>query len=246
MPEHKRNPCKAVKSDGTPCKSPALVDSDYCRAHGDAQSGLPFGGLPPEERRCTATASGGFTRPERKGERCKKWAMAGQTVCDHHGGMAEQNRIAGARRVAEAKLQAQAADMVGVPVDNPLTELAGLAGRARAWMDLMQGRVEILLTATDPTAAEDGGENGIRYRGGAGEQLRAEVALYERAMDRLGKFLADYGRLGIDERLARISERQADTVIAAIEAALNAAEVRDPGLRIAAKKAAGRHLQRVA
>lgn len=109
-------------------------------------------------------------------------------------------------------------------------------------MDLMESRVQKLLSVDD---AEGGDNGGIRYRGGAGEQLRAEVALYERAMDRLGKFLSDFGRLRVDERLAKISERQADTVIGAIEAALNAAGVRDQGQRTAAKEAAARHLQRV-
>lgn len=129
----------------------------------------------------------------------------------------------------------------GKAVDNPLTELAALAGRARTWMDLMEVRVQKLLAADD---TEGGDSGGIRYRGGAGEQLRAEVALYERAMDRLGKFLTDYGRLGIDERLAKIEQSKADAIIAAIDAALTHAGVTGE-LAAEAKKVAARHLRAV-
>lgn len=140
--------------------------------------------------------------------------------------------------------------LVGAPVDNPLTELANLAGRARAWMELLQGRVEKLLEAHDDAEVEQdhGGagpkSKGIRYQAGAGEQLRAEVALYERSMDRLGKFLSDYGRLGIDERLAKITELQAEKVIAAIDAALAHAGVTGK-TATEAKQVAARHLRAV-
>lgn len=126
---------------------------------------------------------------------------------------------------------AQAAKLVGVPVDNPLAELAKLAGRARAWMEFFEDKVESL-----------GDE--MRYEGKAGEQLRAEVALYERAMDRLGKFLADFGRLNIDERLSKIEEAKADVVLRAIEAAL--AHVGITGAQATdAKRVAARHLRAV-
>ncbi|ACU71766.1 hypothetical protein Caci_2857 [Catenulispora acidiphila DSM 44928] len=144
----------------------------------------------------------------------------------------------------------QAATLVGAPVDNPLTELANLAGRARAWMELLQGRVEKLLEDFDDAEERrdrEGGNaknRGIRYQAGAGEQLRAEVSLYERSMDRLGKFLADYGRLGIDERLAKITESQAERVIAAIDAALAHAGVTGK-VATEAKQVAARRLRAV-
>lgn len=123
----------------------------------------------------------------------------------------------------------QAEKLVGEPVDNPLAELAKLAGRARAWMEFFEEKVNSL------------GEE-LRYEGKAGEQLRAEVALYERAMDRLGKFLADFGRLNIDERLAKIEEAKADVVLRAIDAALAHAGV--TGTQATeAKRVAARHLR---
>lgn len=139
----------------------------------------------------------------------------------------------------------EASNLVGTPVDNPLTELAAVAGRARAWMELMQSRVELLLQiANDDTeAAASERAGGMRYRDTSGEQLRAEVGLYERAMDRLGKFLTDYARLDIDNRLAAITTSQADRVIDAIDAALAAAGIHDKTQIQAAKKAAAAKLR---
>jgi hypothetical protein len=183
---------------------------------------------PPDDRRCTGICSGGTTRPERKGERCGQWAVPGLNVCRFHGG-SKKARAVGEQRVAEAKLMALATQLVGEPVDNPLAELSKLAGRARAWMELLEGKVEAL-----------GDE--MRYEGKVGEQLRAEVALYERAMDRLGKFLADFGRLNIDERLSRIEEAKADVVLRAIDAALAHAGI--TGIQATeAKRVAARHLR---
>lgn len=47
-----------------------------------------------------------------------------------------------------------------------------------------------------------------RYGALGGEQLRAEVAVYERAMDRAGRLLVDINRLGLEERQVRIAEQQ--------------------------------------
>lgn len=227
--------CTSNRADGERCTRWTRTGTEHCPEHSRE--------VPPEDRRCTGICTGGTTRPERKGERCEAWAMTGQTVCEAHGGMAKQNRIAGRRRVAEAELMSRAEALVGTPVDNPLTELAALAGRARAWLELMEQRVEKLLAASIDESA-GGDENGIRYRAGAGEQLRAEVVLYERAMDRCGKFLSDYGRLGIDERLAKITESQAEKVVSAIDAALAHAGIVGPAAT-EAKKVAARHLRAV-
>lgn len=220
--------CAGFARGGERCEQYARKGKDTCTAHGE------------DGRRCTATVTG-ISHPENAGQRCRKVAEPGQDVCAKHGGKAPQARAAAAKRIVEAELMELAESLVGAPVDNPLTELANLAGRARAWMELLQGRVEKLLEGEQ---TRGGNSEGIRYRGGAGEQLRAEVALYERAMDRLGKFLADYGRLGIDERLARITETQAEKVIEAIDAALAHAGVTGK-TATEAKQVAARHLRAV-
>jgi hypothetical protein len=232
--------CAGTNIDGQPCGARADI-GPWCKTH----ASHPPGHTPPDERRCTAISTGGTTRPERRGERCRQWASPGQSVCIYHGGAAPQARIAAQRRIAEQELLMEASNLVGTPVDNPLTELAAVAGRARAWMELMQSRVELLLQiANDDTeAAASERAGGMRYRDTSGEQLRAEVGLYERAMDRLGKFLTDYARLDIDNRLAAITTSQADRVIDAIDAALAAAGIHDKTQIQAAKKAAAAKLR---
>jgi hypothetical protein len=52
----------------------------------------------------------------------------------------------------------------------------------------------------------------LRYETEFGEQLRSEVALFERAPDRCEPVLVAMARLNLDERLIRISEAQAHLV----------------------------------
>lgn len=205
-----------------------IHDSRYCGGKKRQGEGL-----------CTRPAGWGTDHP-------------GAGRCKLHGGCAPSGAKAGRDELVERearklmdKLELASA-LSGRPVDNPLTELALLAGRARALMETLEERVEALLNAdagTEETSSES--ENGIRYRAGPGEQIRGEMQLYERAMDRLGRLLVDIARLNIDERLAKITERQIDAVLVAFEAGLNAAGIRDPAQRSAAKQAAGRALELV-
>ncbi|MFI1535569.1 hypothetical protein [Streptomyces anandii] len=185
---------------------------------------------PTPKRRCTAHKKG---KDGKKGERCKAWALKGQTVCRVHGGKAPQNLAAGERRVTEQRLEEETRRALAIlnvpPVDNPLTALSELAGQVVAWKDALAERVNELqrIRFTDDKGAE---------------QLRSEVALYERAMDRCVNVLGTIGRLRIDERLAAINEQQATTVIGAIEAALTHAGVTGQAAA-AAKAVAARHLR---
>lgn len=144
--------------------------------------------------------------------------------CKLHGGSTPTHEAAGAEQ-----LLAQQLARLDVPaVADPLTELSKLAGQVVAWKDALAAKVNELTE--------------LRYEGFAAEQLRAEVGLWERAMDRCNTVLATMARLNIDERLARISERQAEAVLAAIDAALDAAGV-PAAERAEPKKAAARHLR---
>src|SRR5690242_12098003 len=114
------------------------------------------------------------------------------------------------------------------PVDNPLEVFAQLAGRVMGWMRTMDELVHDL--------------DSPRWAAMTGEQIRGEVLLFERALDRCNTVLATYAKLGIDERLARITEAQSFMVMQAIESALAAAGV--TGSRaIEAKRAAAKRLR---
>jgi hypothetical protein len=126
--------------------------------------------------------------------------------------MAPQVRRRAAERVAEARARAAAERYIASSdeaLEDPVTELLKLAFEARQFQAFVSARVEAL-------AADD-----WRYEGRTGEQLRAEVALLERAMDRCGRLLTDINRLGLLERSVRIHETQAGMVIQALQAVLN-------------------------
>lgn len=230
---------------GNPCKNKLYRDGETCPAHTpDGDKRKP---APPDEARCAAVN-------KETGERCRQRHIPGATVCALHGGGAPQVRAKAEARATEEQLVALAADLVGKPVANPLAELARVAGRARAWTELLEGHVLSLLEPAEAPGQcpHCGGEldtagagSALRYEHRAGEQIRGEIQLYERAMAQFARILADIGRLKIDERLAAITSKQADAVIAAIEAGLNAAGVRDPGQRNLAKAAASRELRAV-
>lgn len=122
--------------------------------------------------------------------------------CKLHGGSAPSGRAAALNQQATAEL----AKLDVLPVSDPLSALAAVAGQAVAWKDAMAKRVNLLTS--------------LRYGTEGGEQLRAEVALWERALDRCEKFLVSMARLNIDDRLAKISEHQAELIETALKAAL--------------------------
>jgi len=165
------------------------------------------------KRQCTGTVAS-------TGERCRNSAIRGGTVCHKHGGSAPQVKAAAAIRVTEERTRRELARLNLPPVEDPLTELARVAAEVVAWKDAIGAKVNELTE--------------LRYKAGeGGEQLRSEVALWERALDRCERFLTAMARLNIDERLARISEAQAAAVIAAIAVACDVLRVTPEQRRLA-------------
>lgn len=142
--------------------------------------------------RCTA-------RAKSTGEQCDNFPMHGSTVCRVHGGKAKQVREAAQRRLAAEKLDREMRDVIAFEsregVADPFEALSLLADEALAMKEALASRVNSLKK--------------LRYsaHGTGTEQLRAEVALYERAMDRAGKFLDLLVRNGFEERRVRMSEQ---------------------------------------
>lgn len=111
----------------------------------------------------------------------------------------------------EQEARHQLARLNVAPVEDPLSQLAAVTGQVLAWKDAWAQRVNDL---TD-----------IRYETEHGEQLRAEIAVWERALDRCERFLTAMARLEIDDRLARITEARATVIITVFLTALDAAGV---------------------
>jgi hypothetical protein len=136
--------------------------------------------------------------------------VTGLTVCRSHGGAAPGAKAAAAVRVADAKARQLLGHLVADPVDDPLSALRTIAGKSLAWATLLEGKVAEL--------------SSLRYSTDGGEQIRGEIQLLVQALTLCYKINTDLARIGLDERLVRVTERQAEQltdVIAAILADLH-------------------------
>lgn len=165
------------------------------------------------------------------GAPCGAWAINGGTVCQAHGGRAPQVKAKARENLADARLDrlVRMHEPGSAAVGDPLEALQRLASRAIALEEAIGRMVNNL------------GEE-IRWQNDHGEQLRSEVAVLERAMDRCGRLLVDIAKLNIEERLAKVTELQTKMAADAL-----AATMREMGLsreqQQDARKRVARHLR---
>ncbi|WP_307874155.1 HGGxSTG domain-containing protein [Frankia sp. AgB1.8] len=145
--------------------------------------------------RCSATCSG-KRRPDRAGQRCTNPPMAGQKTCRMHGGSSRQAKTKAAERAAENEIRRILDGFEPTPVENPLAALKILAGRVLAWSQVAEDQLSKVPSIETWSDAQ-------------GEQVRAAVVVFERALDGARRVLVDMARLKLDERIAAINERTA-------------------------------------
>lgn len=180
----------------------------------------PTPDVEPPEKAMTAPGSPG----RHDGPRCGARKRQGEGTCtqtagwgtDHvgfgacklHGGSTGTQVVAAERQRVETEARRLLADLgQAEPVTDPLAALMQLAGEQLALKDAARTLVE--------------GLDDIRYESRTGgEQLRAEVTLYERSLDRSARILAELLRLGVEERHVRLAEAQGALVVAAIVGAM--------------------------
>lgn len=134
--------------------------------------------------------------------------MPYQEICRYHGGLAPQAlRKAREREALDKARQFLAKEGYG-HVDDPLEAMQDLAGEIVATKDFFRQQIDSL-----------------RYESRMGEELRAEVILYERALDRCMKVLKLLGDMGISERRTQLAESQAVMLMGAIQNILNALDL---------------------
>lgn len=236
-----RGRCQSIAWHGRQCKNAADPDSTTCRWHDQGVAGR----LRRDNASRAATSyDPSRERPEEsedpnrwavqcdhtntEGLRCNNWAMRGLRRCRHHGGAAAkdigeqhmQDRIVRhrIRQLAEEQGADSALIRGGrrVAEFNPLAELQTLGVEVIAMKDYLLERVIKL--------REDEWTYGDRL---GVDQVRAEVQLYERALERTTRLLVDLGRLNIDERLAKINERQGDVIAEILERVLSQLNLED-------------------
>lgn len=187
----------------------------------DGKKGKNGGRTESDKPRC-----GAATR-SRKGT-CRNFPKEGLTRCDLHGGASPQARRKAAERLLDAQIKHAIEGMDVKPVENPLVALSMLAGEIIAWKDLLATHVAGL-------------KDKLRYEGEHAEQIRGEVTLYEKALDRCVTVLSQIARLKIDERLAAINEAQVRQMGRILEGTLDAL-----GMSYDQKRAAFTEMSRLA
>ena len=161
------------------------------------------------------------------GPRCKLWIKPGELVCRKHGGKIPAVRTKAEERKSEiearSRLRKRMTNGGLTPIEDVYAALEENAAEAQMFKEIVWQRL------SDIT-----GEEGWRYKSTAGEQLRAEVALYERAMERANKFLVDYVKLGIADRRVKVAEAQALILVGVIQNILGRLDLSRDQKRIAA------------
>lgn len=153
-----------------------------------------------DERQCTA-------KSKRSGVRCRRAAIVGGRVCSFHGGNAPQVRAAAAGREVEARAEFAVRNLEGTPVTDPVGQLLRIAGAIVELERFLRAEAERLSTIEtwSPTA---------------GEEIRATLRAYERALDRSARVLAEINRLGLEDRAQRLRAAEVGLLGGVLERAL--------------------------
>jgi hypothetical protein len=205
------NRCGQPLPDGSTCSQWEIDGLDACFRH------------VPDELLAEAEELTGWRRC-RQGDGCTQVAKRGTEppACKNHG--ANLGSLT-SQHAAERVVQGNVADQLVLilaehgekfmhpePIGNPLTELLELAAEIKAFKEAMRQVAAYLYSRDRMRSAHDK----------VGEQLRAEILLYERALERLAKILIDISKLGIEAKLAGVEDDQVDMIDRALTAALTA------------------------
>jgi hypothetical protein len=228
------NECGAPLNDGRSCTQLEIDGLDACFRH------------VPDELLAEAEEITGWRRC-RDSSGCNQVAKRGTEPpqCKNHGAnLGSLTSQHAAERVIEGKYADRLVLILAEhgekfltpdPIGNPLAELLELAAEIKAFKEALRQVAAYLFSKERIRSAHSK----------VGEQLRAEIILYERAQERLAKILIDISKLGIEAKLAGLEDTQADMIERALDAALTAA-----GLGLVAQQEAKvvlrRELMRVA
>ncbi len=144
----------------------------------------------------------------RSGQRCKRFAILGATVCPMHGGRAPQVKAAAARRRVRENAGRLGLDD-SKPIDDPVGALMELGGEATALVRALKSHVADLERV------------GTVAGGRWGDQIDPTIAAYLSAIREAERVLSSLARLNLSERLVRLDEQRAELVVRVIEAVLS-------------------------
>jgi hypothetical protein len=228
--------CIGRRRDGRPCGNVEVEGLEYCLHHmpddllEEAEQATGF-------RRCRHD----FGTPGA----CHYYAVAETSppACKNHGANAGGViRQQAGLRLINGQADARAGEIIAEygndlanarPVQDPYAELMQLAGEMREWKDMLRSRVQRMRA------------DQYRYSVSAGEQIRAEIVLYERSVERLGSMLVAIAKLNLDARLVGIRTQTLDMLERALMMALTKASV-PPEKMEAARETLRAHIKKIA
>lgn len=206
-----------------------------------------------ESRRCTA-------RSKRSGERCKRAAIVGGTVCNIHGGKAQQVAKAAERNAKRQAVEREASRMAALdgvevdPIDHLLDSLHRASQLVKVWTQMVAELDDLAAeeNANAPTRGglsyeEDTDEKspyelhvrsqdrllGLNRHGEAG--VHPFVKELNDALDRRAKFAKMCLDAGVAKRQVELYEQQVEIAYGAFEAGLAALDLDNEQKRKARK-----------
>ena len=172
---------------------------------------------------------------------CRNYAVKGTSPprCNSHGvRVGHSASRAASTRVVEGRVMERMSELMDEhgdrllkpsPAPDPLAGLLQLADEMHEWKKIMQEVVAYVMSRERIRSAHNR----------VGEQLRAEVLLYERAIERLAQLWERIIKLGIEARMAKIEDIQVQAIETALDTALAAS-----GLGMTEREAARKALRR--
>lgn len=129
-------------------------------------------------------------------------------MCATHGGSAPQVRQAAARRVAEQKARdaVTRSGWIVVAGQDPLTVLENALSDVVA----LKQRLGVIVDRLS--------DDGLRYRGRAGEQIRGELAAYMASMRDVTRTAETMLKLNLAERRANVAKTEARAIVEILRA----------------------------
>lgn len=220
--------CVSVAWHGARCKNKAKPDRETCSWHDpkflkrakETQFAGP--GDPNDDPnkwmvRCNALVTNRETLEQRQ---CGKNALRGLDKCHVHGAGHPAAKAMGERimqdRVEQHRLK-QLIEQHGLSEEEALNPLLQLQKLGVETLAVKQFFLEEMAKLEDMVYDD---RLGI-------EQVRQMVMLYERAAERASRLMVDMARLDIDNRLAKISERQGDIIATILEKVLSRLDLGD-------------------
>lgn len=221
--------CQAKAWHGAQCRNNKKDGTEYCKWHSlqgenQRERAGKYAKATDEKTAAALTANpdrwglrcdfvfSEKSKPGRGGEQCGQWAMNGLTKCKGHAQGYPGLRELGEKVMEDRKIRhrlEELAELYGMegPIDNPLLAMQQLSIEVVSFKDFLLEKVKELdrLDYSDAKGAQD---------------AKAIVQLYERALDRTTRLMADMAKLKIDERLAAVSERQGELVATVLERVL--------------------------